>query len=167
MTKDEIIAALTAKINENGFASKYQDFTFTTGGYAWSGKSNISKDKSGNLSTPYLQIRNTDNSHILTPEFASEISKIEITGYAAVSGSSSPSRKLYAVPVNTDLSTATTDEKYGDAVVANAYGFATFTGGANVELTETIDVSAANVKQVKIVSKDGALYLIGIKVYLK
>ncbi len=167
LTREQIIEALTAKINENGFASKYQDFSFTAGGYIWSGKSNISKDKSGNLSTPYLQIRNTDNSHILTPEFASEISKIEVTGYAAVSGSSSPSRKLYAVPVNTDLSTATTDEKYGDAVVANAYGFATFTGGANVELTETIDVSAANVKQVKIVSKDGALYLIGIKVYLK
>lgn len=167
LTKDEIIAALTAKISESGFASKYQEFSFTAGGYAWSGKSNISKDKSGNLSTPYLQIRNTDNAHILTPEFASEISKIEVTGYAAVSGSSSPSRKLYAVPVDTDLSTATTDEKYGDAVVADAYGFATFTGGANVELTETIDVSAANVKQVKIVSKDGALYLIGIKVHLK
>lgn len=167
LTKDEIIAALEAKIKESGFSSKYQDFSFSAGGYAWSGKMNISKSTAGELQTPYIQIRNTDSSHLLTPEFSSEISKLEITAYATVSGSFSQTRKLYALPSSADLSTANTDTKYNDTMMTGNYGFTTFAGTKNVEITETIDVSASSVKQVKLASKDGALYILQVKVYLK
>lgn len=166
LTKEQIIEVLTAKVQSSGFASKYQDFSFTVDGYLWSGNMNISV-KNGALETQYLQIRNSLNAHILTPEFSSDIAKIEISAYATVSGASEMTRKLYAVPVSTNLNTESSSQKFNAAMIENAYGFTTFKGKANVELTETIDLSASSVKQVKLASYDGALYIYGIKVFLK
>lgn len=158
LTNDEIVAFFASTT-----LSGYNDIKLTAASGEWTGQVNCSKG------LKFLQIRNSLAAHIMTPAFSSEIQKIELTACATTSGSNEQTRNAYVVTVDTNLATASKDEKYSATVdITKALaGPATFKGAPNVESTQTLDVSAAGVKQCKIICYDGALYIKSIKVYLK
>lgn len=160
LTNGEIVESLKES-KQTG--SVYGDWSISSKSGTWTGNMNTM-----NTAT-YIQIRNTAGAHLKTPEFASAIQKIEIVACATISGTSTPKRTVYAMPNDTNLTTSSTSEKYTATVdFSKAYaGPATFEGGANVEITQTLEFSTDGVKQCLIVSKDGAFYIKSVKVYLK
>jgi len=158
LTNEEILASFAASAQASNV---YADWTIKSASGNWTGNMNTIKD------CKYVQIRNTMGANVTTPVFDKAISKIEVTAYATT-GNTLTTRKLYAVPMDTDLATANKDTKYGDAVIANAYaGPAEFKGNISATVTNTLEFTANDVKQCKIICKDGAFYITSIKVYLK
>lgn len=159
LTNDEIKASLAGSSQSSNV---YGDWTFSSESGDWTGNVNTSNK------IDYVQIRNTLNAHLMTPAFAKEIDKIEVTACSTVSGSNPQSRDLYAIAADVDLTTPNKDTKYSSSVIENAYaGPANFTGTPNTEMTQTLDISAANVKQCKLICYNGAFYIKSVKVYLK
>lgn len=160
LTNDEILASLQTSTTTGDV---YGDWTISSKSGPWTGNMNTKK------TCKFVQIRNSSGAHLKTPEFATAIQKIEIVACATISGNSEPERSVYAMPNDTNLTTSGTSEKYTATVDFNkAYaGPATFEGGANVEITQTLEFSTDGVKQCLIVSKDGAFYIKSVKVYLK
>lgn len=158
LTNAEIVASFAASTVTS---NTYGDWSITSKSGTWTGNMNTQKD------LQYIQIRNKKNAFLKTPEFASAIQKIEIVACATVSGSSEMTRSVYAMPVDTTFPSG--DTAYSSAVDwTKAYANpVTFKGGANVEITQTLEFSTDGVKQCLIVSKDGAFYIKSVKVYLK
>lgn len=160
LTNAEIVESFAASTVTTNI---YGDWSISSKSGAWTGNMNTKKD------LEYVQIRNSSGAHLKTPEFATAIQKIEIVACATISGNSEPERSVYAMPNDTNLATAGTSEKYTTTVdFSKAYADpVVFKGGANVEITKTIEFKATDIKQCLIVSKDGALYIKSVKVYLK
>lgn len=160
LTNGEIVASFAASTATSNI---YGDWSISSKSGTWTGNMNTKKD------FEYVQIRNSYGAHLKTPEFATAIQKIEIVACATISGSNEQERSVYAMPNDTNLATASTSEKYTTTVdFSKAYADpVVFKGGVNVEITKTIEFKATDIKQCLIVSKDGALYIKSVKVYLK
>ena len=159
LTNEEIAASFAAStVTDN----TYGTWTISSASGTWSGDMMTKKD------TKFVQIRNTLGANLMTPEFTSAITKIEIVACATTSGKNPQTRNAYAVPVDTDLKTPDKETKYTDAVIAKAYdGPVTFSGDPNVEITGSMEFKTDGVKQCRIICKDGSLYIKSVKVYLK
>lgn len=165
LTNEEIVASFKASTVASNI---YGDWTISSASGSWTGNMNTLKE------LVYVQIRNKGNAHIMTPAFSSDIEKIEIEGWATYTGSNAAKRNIYAIAADYSLPTGTTDnDQYNklspakEDIPANAYGSVLFNGNKDNLLTETITFSKSGVKQCKIVSYDGAVFIKSIKVYLK
>lgn len=165
LTNDEIVASFKASTVASNI---YGDWTISSASGSWTGNMNTLKE------LVYVQIRNKGNAHIMTPAFSSDIEKIEIAGWATYTGSNASKRNIYAIAADYSLPTGTTDnDQYNklspakEDIPANAYGSVLFNGNKDNLLTETMTFSKSGVKQCKIVSYDGAVFIKSIKVYLK
>lgn len=144
LTNAEIIKKLT----ELGSTSNsYADITFESDSGDW--QANVSSLKTNT----FLQLRKEKKSHILSPVFGGNISKVEL-----VINEKTVVRTFYALPVSTEL----TDATYGEAIFATAYGSA----ACEASKTQTITIEfTGNTNQFNLIVAGGAAYIDSIKVY--
>ncbi len=168
LTNAEIIASLSAN---GGDTSSYADFTFTSASGNWVG--NVSAQKTNK----YVQIRNSKGAYIMTPQFSTEIAKIE---FVTDADKGNQKRTVHVMPANFNLpgkgdnsanqdnynsTTKPTAENPNSAAVAAA-SLGSVTTSTTAGETWTIEVAAGH-KQVMLIAYDGAVYMSSIKVWLK
>lgn len=169
LTNAEIVQSLTAL---GSTSTTYTEVTYTSACGTWTGNTSPSK------SNKWVQIRDTKGSYLKSPEFASDIEKIEISTDANKGGAI---RTFYAVP-STNVVPYSTDSYTAEgnkSVLEGAYGKATTVGvspaGTAGEVGETVTISVTGAtKSFMIITtpegssnQTGAAYINSIKVYLK
>ena len=146
LTNDEIKASINAAyaaLKKNGYA----DMTFESKSGNWAANANVAKDQA------YLQLRNKNKAHLLSPEFDGNITKVEL-----VINETTVVRDFYAIPASTPL----IDAAYGDDIFKTAYGKAT----CEKSKAQTITIEfTGDTKQFNLVVGGGAAYIDSIKVY--
>ncbi|MBO4263320.1 MAG: choice-of-anchor J domain-containing protein [Bacteroidales bacterium] len=155
LTNAEICASLEAAVA--GGANGYTTVDFTSASGTWSGLVNAQTNADKTLKTTYVQMRNKNGSHLLSPKFSSAVEKIE---FSLTEGMNEGQKRiLFAMPANTDLPASAA---YTEALYKNEYGSVETSGPGTYTLS-----FAADTDTFMLIVKGGATYIDNIKVYLK
>lgn len=148
LTNAEIKAAIAAEYVAAGKAGyPAADFAIESASGDWVANANLTSEPK------YLQMRNSNKSHILSPKFGGNISKIEL-----VINEKTVKRNFYALPASTGL----TNENYGESIFETAYGSA----ACEKSKTQTITIEfTGDTNQFNLIVGGGAGYIDSIKVY--
>lgn len=146
LTNAEIIKSISDAYKTSGKAG-YVEYTIKSASGDWQANANVAD------ALESLTLKNNNYSHLLSPEFSGNITKIEL-----VINKTTMIRSFYALPVSTELTEAT----YTNTIFDTAYGSATCE--RKKEQTITI-VFNKNTKRFKLIVADGTAYIDAIKVY--
>ena len=146
LTNAEIIKSISDAYKTSG-KTGYVEYTIKSASGDWQANTNVAD------ALKFLQLKNNNYSHLLSPEFSGNITKIEL-----VINKTTMKRNFYALPVSTELTEAT----YTNTIFDTAYGSATCE--TKKEQTITI-VFNKNTKHFKLIVADGTAYIDAIKVY--
>jgi len=156
LTNAEIKEALKNYLPSSA-TTAYSDVSITSKSGTWSGNMGVGKDKDGNLTTPYIQLRAKSGAKLLSPTFAKEITKIVLSINAATGV-----RTYYAMPSDTNVPTSSSS--YTSTLFATNFGSVANAGSKAEEVTITVTGSQ---KQFLLLVNGGSAYINSIKVYLK
>ena len=144
LTNAEIVKTLT---DGGSTSTSYTDVTFKSASGDW--KANTVPSKSNT----FVQLRNKNKAHLLSPEFDGNITKVEL-----VINARTVIRTFYALPVSTEL----TDADYAEEIFKTAYGSAT----CEKSTAQTITIEfTGDTKQFNLIVGGGAAYVDAVKVY--
>ena len=146
LTNAEIIKSISDAYKTSG-KNGYVEYTIKSASGDWQANANVAD------ALKFLQLQNKKYSHLLSPEFSGNITKIEL-----VINKTTVKRNFYALPVSTEL----TEANYTNTIFDTAYGSATCE--KSKEQTITI-VFNKNTKRFKLIVADGTAYIDAIKVY--
>jgi len=163
LTNAEIIAALS----DSGYTTNdFKSVKIASSSGKWTGKMNARKD------LKYIQLRNNMGSHLMSPVFKRNISKIELLVTYGEDETPVQARSFYAIASNTDFSVFgayyfnsenyitqwTNVTKYGNAASINEGAYL----DQHVTLTFTGDTNSF-----MLIVYDGDAYIKSVKVYFK